>query len=60
MVVSGYEIAISGLKALLHRRITIDFLLTIAAVGATAIGHLEEGAAVIILFSLAERLETTR
>ncbi len=57
MVVSGYEIAYSGLKALLHRRVTIDFLLTIAAVGATAIGHIEEGAAVIILFSLAERLE---
>ena len=57
LVVSGYEIAYSGLKALIHRRITIDFLLTVAAVGATAIGHLEEGAAVIILFSLAERLE---
>ncbi len=57
MVVSGYEIAYSGLKALLRRRVTIDFLLTVAAVGATAIGHLEEGAAVIILFSLAERLE---
>lgn len=57
MVVSGYTIAVSGVKALLHRRVTIDLLLTVAAVGATAIGHLEEGAAVVLLFSLAERLE---
>jgi Cd2+/Zn2+-exporting ATPase len=57
MLVAGYAIAISGVKALLHRRVSIDLLLTIAAVGATAIGHLEEGAAVVLLFSLAERLE---
>jgi len=57
MLVSGYTIAISGFKALLRRRVTIDLLLTVAAIGATAIGHLEEGAAVVILFSLAERLE---
>ena len=57
MLVTGYTIAISGVKALLQRRVTIDLLLTIAAVGATAIGHLEEGAAIVLLFSLAERLE---
>jgi Cd2+/Zn2+-exporting ATPase len=57
MLVSGYTIAISGFKALLRCRVTIDLLLTVAAIGATAIGHLEEGAAVVILFSLAERLE---
>jgi Cd2+/Zn2+-exporting ATPase len=57
MLVAGYSIAISGVKALLHRRVTIDLLLTIAALGATAIGHLEEGAAVLLLFNLAERLE---
>lgn len=57
MLVSGYAIAVSGVKALLHRRVTIDLLLTVAAVGATAIGHIEEGAAVVLLFSIAERLE---
>jgi len=57
MIVSGYTITISGVKALLHRRITIDLLITIAALGATAIGHIEEGAAVVFLFNLAERLE---
>ncbi len=57
MFVSGYTIAVSGLKALLNRRVTIDLLITVAAVGATLIGHIEEGAAVVLLFNLAERLE---
>ena len=57
MIVSGYTIAISGVKALIHRRVTIDLLITVAAVGATAIGHIEEGAAVVLLFNVAERLE---
>ncbi|MCJ7424649.1 cadmium-translocating P-type ATPase, partial [Candidatus Bathyarchaeota archaeon] len=57
MFVSGYTIAVSGLKTLLNRRVTIDLLITVAAVGATLIGHIEEGAAVVLLFNLAERLE---
>ncbi len=57
MLVSGYGVALTGLRALLGGGITIDLLITVAAVGATAIGHLEEGASVIFLFSLAERLE---
>jgi Cd2+/Zn2+-exporting ATPase len=57
MVVSGYSIAISGGKALLHGRVSIDLLITVAAVGASLIGHIEEGAAVVLLFNLAERLE---
>jgi len=57
MVLSGAGIARAGLRALLHGRISVDLLITIAAVGATAIGHLEEGASVLFLFNLAERLE---
>ena len=57
MIYAGYPIAKSGVKALLNRNITIDILITIAAIGATAIGHLEEGASVVFLFSLAEKLE---
>ncbi len=57
MLVSGYSIAVSGLKALRRGRVTIDFLITVAAVGASLIGHIEEGAAVVLLFDLAERLE---
>jgi Cd2+/Zn2+-exporting ATPase len=57
MAISGFRIAESGLRALYHWRISISLLITIAAIGAFAIGHLEEGAAVLLLFSLAERLE---
>ena len=57
MLVSGYSIAVSGVKSLIHGRVSIDLLITIAAVGASLIGHLEEGAAVVLLFNLAEKLE---
>ncbi|MCW3992514.1 MAG: cation-translocating P-type ATPase, partial [Candidatus Bathyarchaeota archaeon] len=57
MVVSGAGIVEAGFRALVHGRISIDLLITIAAVGAFAIGHMEEGAAVLLLFNLAERLE---
>ncbi len=57
MVLAGYRIAIMGLKALRYGNININLLVTIAAVGAMAIGHLEEGALVLFLFNLAERLE---
>jgi Cd2+/Zn2+-exporting ATPase len=57
MILSGYKIAEMGLRSLLRRHISINLLITIAAVGAYAIGHLEEGAAVVFLFNIAERLE---
>lgn len=57
MALSGVSIAEAGLRALVHGRISVNLLITIAAVGALAIGHLEEGAAVLLLFNLAERLE---
>jgi Cd2+/Zn2+-exporting ATPase len=57
MVVSGYSIVVSGVKSLLHGKVSIDLLITVAAVGASLIGHLEEGVAVVLLFNLAERLE---
>jgi Cd2+/Zn2+-exporting ATPase len=57
MIISGYKIAELGLRSLLLRHISINLLITIAAVGAFAIGHLEEGAAVVFLFNIAEKLE---
>ncbi len=57
-VISGYEIAREGLSSLLfRRRLSIDFLITIAAVGSFFIGHGEEGASVVFLFYIAEFLE---
>jgi Cd2+/Zn2+-exporting ATPase len=57
MSLSGYEVALMGVRGLLRRNININLLITIAAIGAVAIGHLEEGAAVVFLFNIAERLE---
>jgi Cd2+/Zn2+-exporting ATPase len=57
MVVAGYRIAFEGFRGLLHAKVGINLLITIAAVGATAIGHFDEGAAVLVLFSFAEYLE---
>jgi len=58
-VFSGYSIFKRGFYALLFRRkITINFLVSLAAVGSFLIGHLEEGAAVVFLFYIAEFLES--
>ncbi|HIH69943.1 heavy metal translocating P-type ATPase [Methermicoccus shengliensis] len=57
-IIAGYEIVIGGMRALVHkRRFTVDLLVAVAAAGAFAIGHGEEGAAVMVLFSVAEWLE---
>ncbi|MBN1683663.1 cadmium-translocating P-type ATPase [Candidatus Bathyarchaeota archaeon] len=57
MLISGYNIFLSGLKSLLRKHVTINLLITIAAIGALLIGHLEEGASVVVLYNLAELLE---
>ncbi|MEM1512156.1 MAG: cation-translocating P-type ATPase [Candidatus Jordarchaeales archaeon] len=57
-VLSGYRIAFLGFKELAKSgRATIDLLVTVAIVGAFAIGSMEEGVAVAILFTLVELLE---
>lgn len=56
--ISGYSIAREGLSSLIFRKkLSIDFLIMIAAVGSFFIGHGEEGATVIFLFYVAEFLE---
>ena len=54
---AGYEIIRKGWRALRRLRLDINFLMTTAAVGAFGIGHGEEGAAVMLLFTVAEGLE---
>jgi Cd2+/Zn2+-exporting ATPase len=56
-VISGHWIIREGIAALLNLRFSIETLMTIAATGAFLIGHGEEGAAVLFLFSIAEFLE---
>ena len=56
--ISGFDLAREGLSSLIFRkRLSIDFLIMIVAIGSFLIGHGEEGAAVIFLFYVAEFLE---
>jgi len=56
--IPGYSISKEGLSALiLERKLSIDFLIMIAVIGSFFIGHGEEGAAVTLLFYVAEFLE---
>lgn len=57
IVIGGFRIARSGIYGLKSRTIGMDLLMTLAAVGAAAIGEWGEGAAVVFLFSLGETLE---
>jgi Cd2+/Zn2+-exporting ATPase len=58
-VMTGYQIAREGLETLIfRRRLSIDFLMILASIGSFAIGHGEEGAAVVFLFYIAEWLES--
>src|SRR5690554_5534682 len=57
IIIGGYSIAYIGLTGLKTKTIGIEFLMTIAVIGAIVIGEWAEGAAVIFLFSLGETLE---
>jgi len=58
VVISGKEIIERAAKSLFkEKRLDMNFLMSIAALGAFLIGHGEEGAAVIFLFFIAESLE---
>ena len=56
-LVAGYRIIPKGIQSLARRRLDMNFLMIIAAAGAFAIGHGEEGASILLLFSIAEFLE---
>jgi len=56
--IPGYTIAKKGLSSIIFKkRLNINFLITVAAIGSFFIGHGEEGTAVIVLFYIAEFLE---
>ena len=57
MVIGGYHVAKSGLYGLRSLTMDTNFLMTIAAVGAVAIGEWSEGATVVFLFSLGNTLQ---
>jgi len=57
MLLSGYPIARAGGFALRARRADMNLLMTVAAVGAVAIGQWDEGASVLILFGIGTLLQ---
>ncbi len=54
---SGREIISAAFSSVIRGRLDVNFLMTVAAFGAFAIGQADEGAAVMYLFSLAEYFE---
>ncbi|MBU4535063.1 MAG: cation-translocating P-type ATPase [Euryarchaeota archaeon] len=57
VAISGYKSIPNGIKSFLKGKFNINFLVTIAVVGAFLIGEGAEGASVIFLFYIAEFLE---
>jgi Cd2+/Zn2+-exporting ATPase len=59
ILAGGYFVAQKGVRGVwINHSLDINFLMSIAAVGAVAIGAWEEGALVMFLFSLGETLES--
>lgn len=56
-VVAGYGIVVNAVRALVTKMISIDLLVSVAAIGATIIGNFWEAAAVTFLFSVGHALE---
>ena len=54
----GWKVVLNGFRALIRLNFkSINLLMLIAVIGAFYLGHYEEGAVVIVLFALGERLE---
>src|SRR3990172_4044772 len=53
----GYDVARHAIKAVLHARFDIDFLMLVAAIGAAVLGEWAEGALLLFLFSFGHALE---
>ena len=58
ILVGGWNIFVKAARALRARVLDMNFLMTVAVAGAVLIGKWEEGAAVIVLFSLSLMLES--
>ncbi len=56
-VVAGIPVALSAYRSAVNRHVSIEALVTVAAVGAMAIGEFWEAAAVTFLFNLGNYLE---
>ena len=57
LLVGGSQFVPEAIRRLTKRQLGIDVLMTISAVGAIALGYIEEAAALAFLYSIAEGLE---
>ncbi|MEJ2871478.1 heavy metal translocating P-type ATPase [Actinomycetospora sp. OC33-EN08] len=56
-VAGGWEPAVEGLRALRERRLDVDLLMVVAALGAAGIGQVVDGALLIVIFATSGALE---
>jgi Cd2+/Zn2+-exporting ATPase len=57
VALGGWPILVGAARSIRRRRLGINVLITVAAVGAAAIGELFEAASLVVLFGLSEWLE---
>ncbi|MDI3315038.1 MAG: heavy metal translocating P-type ATPase [Mycobacterium sp.] len=53
----GWEPARSGLRALRHKTLDVDLLMILAAIAAAAVGQVDDGALLIVIFATSGALE---